>query len=38
MRKDGKRSVKDYPDFWFRQVEGLVALLPKLEKKRGRTV
>lgn len=38
MKDDGKRSVKSYPDFWCREVEGLLGLLPKLEKTRGRTV
>lgn len=33
---DGKRSVKDYPGFWFREVEGWMGLLPKLEEMGGR--
>lgn len=36
MRNDGKRSVKVYQDFWFRQVQGWRGLLPKLEETGGR--
>ena len=36
MRKDEKRSVKDYQNFWYRQVERWMRLLPKLKETRGR--
>ena len=36
MRNDEKRSVKDYQNFWYRQVERWMRLLPKLEETGGR--
>lgn len=36
MTDNGKRSVKDYPRFWFRQVEVRMELLSKLEEIGGR--